>query len=405
MYSLPEGVVKYMKTIIHDHNKFSDNICDVSDLYPNLFLPKQIKQKDKRTLAEVGVILESENRSATMVIRNDQPVCLDSKDQGIELLPLSVAFQRYDWLEKNYSFKTIAADFDEFTAKCANQEPLGFFIYVRQGVKVTLPCQVAIHMATNALTQTLHNIVILEEDSQLELITGCVSEQSVNQGQHLSVEEYYIGKNAKFTSTMVHSWVSDVEVYPHAGATVAENGQYESNYISLRAAKLVKSNSQTFLNGDKATAKYLSIVLGTTGSVIDTAGNVYLNANNTSAELLHRGVCSGGIIHQGGLLIGNASCKAHVDCAGMLLDNEGNGYIESIPGIKSHHPDARMSHEASIGKIAPEQVEYLMSRGMEELEAISMLIRGFLNVDIEGLGPELDEQIAKIAEIAGHGEE
>ena len=165
------------------------------------------------------------------------------------------------------------------------------------------------------------------------------------------------------------------------------------------------SNPQTFLNGKGASAKYLTIVLGAPGSVIDTAGNVYLNAENTSAELLHRGVCTGGIMHQGGLLIGNAPCKAHVDCAGMLLDNTAKGSIESIPGLKSHHPDARMSHEASIGKIAPEQVEYLMSRGMEELEAISMLIRGFLGADIEGLGPELDAQIAEIAEIAGHGED
>ena len=57
-----------------------------------------------------------------------------------------------------------------------------------------------------------------------------------------------------------------------------------------------------------------------------------------------------------------------------------------------------------IGKIAPEQVEYLQSRGMEEREAISMLIRGFLGSDIEGLGTELDARIAEIAELAGHGE-
>lgn len=64
-----------------------------------------------------------------------------------------------------------------------------------------------------------------------------------------------------------------------------------------------------------------------------------------------------------------------------------------------------MSHEASIGKIAPEQVEYLQARGMEEREAISMIIRGFLDADIAGLGSELDDRIAEIAKLAGHGEE
>jgi Fe-S cluster assembly scaffold protein SufB len=89
----------------------------------------------------------------------------------------------------------------------------------------------------------------------------------------------------------------------------------------------------------------------------------------------------------------------------MVVSPKDDGFIESIPGLRSLHPEARMSHEASIGKIAPRQVEYLMSRGMEEREAISMIIRGFLDADIEGLGPELDARIAEIAELAGHGEE
>jgi hypothetical protein len=89
----------------------------------------------------------------------------------------------------------------------------------------------------------------------------------------------------------------------------------------------------------------------------------------------------------------------------MLLDPGDGGLILSIPGLKALHPEARLSHEASIGKIAPEQVEYLQARGMEEREAISMIIRGFLDADIEGLGPELDARIAEVAELAGHGED
>jgi Fe-S cluster assembly scaffold protein SufB len=64
-----------------------------------------------------------------------------------------------------------------------------------------------------------------------------------------------------------------------------------------------------------------------------------------------------------------------------------------------------MSHEASIGKIAPEQVEYLQTRGLSEPEAVALIIRGFLGADLFGLGPRLDVRIAEIAEIAGHGEE
>jgi ABC-type branched-subunit amino acid transport system ATPase component len=79
--------------------------------------------------------------------------------------------------------------------------------------------------------------------------------------------------------------------------------------------------------------------------------------------------------------------------------------INAVPGLRALHPEARMSHEASVGKIAPEQVAYPQSRGMEEREAIPLIIRGFLDADVEGLSPELDVRIAEIAELAGHGEE
>jgi hypothetical protein len=372
----------------------------------NLISPDQIAQADVAVLAEVGVFVEGEERSGTYVLRDFEPVCALTGTDGPELLPIAVAFKQYDWLRENYYWKAVPADLDEVTALVASQpEPQGVFIRVRKGCKVTLPCQAALYMARADITQTVHNVVILEEDAELNLITGCVTHHSVNRGVHWAVTESYINKNATLTSTMVHSWGPGVEVRPRAGTIVEAGGTFVSNYVSMRPAASIHSNPKTWLNGRDASAKYLTIILGSEGSIIDIGGEVYLNGEGTSAELAHRGVSTGGRIYQKGLLVGNARCRAHVDCAGMLLDPGDDGLILSIPGLKALHPEARLSHEASIGKIAPEQVEYLQARGMEEREAISMIIRGFLDADIEGLGPELDARIAKVAELAGHGED
>jgi Fe-S cluster assembly scaffold protein SufB len=229
----------------------------------------------------------------------------------------------------------------------------------------------------------------------------------VDSAAHLGVSEYFIGPNARLTNTMIHSWNHDVKVRPRSGTIVEAGGTFISNYISLRPAKYIQTNPRTWLNGEGASAKYLTTILGSRGSTIDTGGDVYLNGENTSAELAHRAVCTGGRIFQRGLLTGTApGCHAHVDCAGMVLDTGEDGFIEAVPGLKALHPEARMSHEASIGRIAPEQVAYLQSRGMSEREAISLLIRGFLvsdNSGIEGLSPELDARITEIAGLAGHG--
>jgi Fe-S cluster assembly scaffold protein SufB len=371
-----------------------------------LITSDRIAQADAETLAEVGVFIEEDERSGTYILRDFQTVCTLSQAEGLELLPMAVALKRYDWLRENYYWKAVPDDLDEITARCASQpEPQGYFVRVKKGARVTLPCQAALYMASSAITQTVHNVVLIEENAELNLITGCVTRHGVSHGVHFAISEQYIGKNGMLTNTMVHSWGSEVTVRPRSGTIVEEGGTFVSNYVSLRPAGDMQSNPRTWLNGRGASAKYLTIILGSDGSTIDTGGEVYLNAEGTSAELAHRGVSTGGRIYQKGLLIGNASCRAHVDCAGMLVDPRTEGLILSIPGLKALHPEARMSHEASIGKISPQQVEYLQARGMEEREAISMIIRGFLDVDVKGLGPELDARIAEIAELAGHGED
>lgn len=361
---------------------------------------------DLAALGEVGVFVDGLERSGTYILRDFQPICSPAGAEGVELLPIAVALERYSWLAEKYFWKAVPADLDEFTARCASlAEQEGFFVRVKRGVKVELPLQAGLCMASAGVDQMVHNVVILEEDSELRLITGCVTTQGVGGGTHLAVGEQYVGKNASLTNIMVHSWGPDVKVRPRSGTIVEENGVFVSDYISLKPAGDIQSNPRTWLNGKGASAKYNTIILGSEGAMIETGGDVHLNGEDTSAEIAHRAVCTGGRMVQKGLLVGNAGCRAHVDCAGLILNPGREGYILSVPGLKALHPRARMSHEASVGKISPEQVEYLMSRGMEEREAVSMIIRGFLDTDIEGLGPELDARIAEIAELAGHGEE
>jgi Fe-S cluster assembly scaffold protein SufB len=372
-----------------------------------LISPGQVEPPDAKVMSSVGIHIEGQDRSGTYILRDFYPLCALGQTDGLELLPIADALEKYAWLREKYYWQAVPADLDEYTARCAAEpEPQGYFVRVKKGAKTPFPVQACLYITQGNVTQTVHNVVILEEDAELHLITGCATRTGVRSAVHLGVSEHYIGRNAKLTNTMVHSWGPDVEVYPRSGTIVEAGGTFVSNYISLRPARSVQSNPRTWLNGEGASAKYTTIILGSRGSTIDTGGDVYLNGKNSSAELAHRAVCTGGRIYQRGLLVGNApGCRAHVDCAGMLLDAGENGFIEAVPGLRALHPEARMSHEASIGKIAPEQVAYLQSRGMSEREAISLIIRGFLDADIEGFSPKLDARIAEIAELAGHGEE
>jgi len=365
---------------------------------------ESLKQEDLDALAQVGIHMYQVKHSGFFMLKDLSPFQVVSLDQGYELLPIGDALERYDWLKERYFWKAVPESLDEITQACGAEKPQGYFLRVYKGAKVLLPCQTALYMAREGLSQIIHNVVILEEDSELQLITGCVSGSHVSRGKHMSIDEQYVGNNAKLVNKMIHAWEPGIQVYPRSGTIVEAGGQYESAYIALKSPKSLESYPVTRLNGEQASAKLLSIVLADAGSRIEIGGDVYLNADEISAELVHRGVSAGGEIVQKGTLVGNSSCKAHVDCAGMLLDQDGLGTIESVPGIKVLDPEAQLSHEASIGKIAPNQIEYLQSRGLDEQEATSLLIRGFLGAQIEGFGSQIDEQISRIAELAGHGE-
>ncbi|HID96974.1 MAG TPA: SufD family Fe-S cluster assembly protein, partial [Thermodesulfobacteriaceae bacterium] len=115
------------------------------------------------------------------------------------------------------------------------------------------------------------------------------------------------------------------------------------------------------------------------------------------SEIISRTISYGGTVIARGHLIGNSpDVKAHLECQGLMLTEK--GVIHAIPELEAHVADVDMSHEAAVGRIAQEEIEYLMARGLTEEEATSTIVRGFLNVKIDGLPPELEAEIQAAVE-------
>ncbi len=358
---------------------------------------------ESTSLKQVGIDFSADGRSGTFILVDSRPVCVNSELEGLEILPLGAALERYDWLRNDYYWRAVPKDLDDVTARCADQHDVtGYFVRVKQGARATVPCQAAFYIGTSDTSQWVHNIIIVEDGAELNMITGCTTGYEVHGGYHNAISEHYIGNKAKLTNTMVHSWDIKTSVHPRSGTIVEDNGVYISNYVSLRPSHDIKTLPQVRLIGKNASAKFTTIILSSPGTRVETGGDIRLEGEDSSAELAHRAISNGGHVYQSGMLTGLAKCRGHVDCSGLLSASEPLGLIESIPGLTAKHPDAQLSHEASIGRIKPEEVEYLRARGMEEREAISVLIRGFLGSDIPELGPYLDERIAEIAESIGH---
>lgn len=137
-------------------------------------------------------------------------------------------------------------------------------------------------------------------------------------------------------------------------------------------------------------------------SYIDIGGEVHLEAEKTSTEIISRNVIYGGINLARGKIVAKApKVRGHLECQGLMLSDE--GYMQAIPELHSKYSEVELTHEAAVGKIAREEIEYLMARGLPEETATSLIVKGFLSVKIEGLSKELQSQIDKTLELAKLG--
>jgi len=196
---------------------------------------------------------------------------------------------------------------------------------------------------------------------------------------------------------MIHNWNPDIAVRPRTGVIVEEDGLFLSNYVMMKPVRSLQTNPVVRCIGRNATARFNSVLVAPPGSTMDVGSQVFLDARGARAEVVSRAVTTGGDILARGFIEGNApDVKGHLECRGLILREEGT--IHAIPELKGNLAGIDLSHEAAVGKIAQEEVEYLMARGLTESEATATIVRGFLRVDIEGLPPALNAELQRAIE-------
>ena len=352
----------------------------------------------------VGIKPDNRAEQGGYLLYDCRPMIIPPRIKGIEILPIQTALTEFPEVRREYYFKGIDPDQDQYTKAAAQTQSGGYFIRVRAGTHIDVPVEASLFMPHEMGVMNLHNIVVLEEGARLHLITRCMADRHLRSGLHAAVSEYFVGKNASFINTMIHHWGPEFIVRPRGTTIVERNGTYSENYYSVQPPESLEMNPVTYLKGPKASARYMTALISLPGTRCDIGGTIYLEGEGATAELTSRAVNHGGTVLQKGLLVGAArGARAHVDCSGLMLSD--GGVIEAVPGLRSMHPDAKMSHEAAIGKIDSGAVNYLRSKGLSEPQAVSLIVRGFLNIDGEmgGLNSEMERAIREIVTMTGHG--
>lgn len=363
---------------------------------------EELPDKYKKDILQVGVEPTGAGRSGSFLQIDQSGVCNNCGTESIELMNMKDALQKYDWLN-DYIWKAVAVDTDKYTAETALRESGGYFIRSLPGSREVFPIQACMFIGSSNVAQTVHNIIIAEENSELHIITGCTTGSDIQSALHVGVSEFYLKKGAKITFTMVHNWAEQVEVRPRTGVILGDDSTYISNYILTSPVKTIQTYPTAYCQGENSRAVFQSILGGQKDSVLDTGSRTILTGKNSSTEMITRAVSKDeSQIYTRGHLAGKSQeVKGHLECMGLVLSDD--SMIYSVPELEGSATNLELSHEAAVGKIAEEEVLYLMSRGLTEDEAASMIVRGFLSMDITGLPPELAAETKKMLDLSLQG--
>ncbi|MHA1300978.1 MAG: SufB/SufD family protein [Candidatus Helarchaeota archaeon] len=347
-----------------------------------------------------GVVAKGENRSGSFMHLDQSTVFSEVEnvfDNQIQLLDIKDALKKFDWL-KEYYWKLVDPDKDEFTKKVAEDYSGGYFMRISPNAKITFPLQSCLLITESGLEQRVHNIIIAEENSEAHIITGCTMHPETNRAAHLGVSEIYVKKNAYLNFSMIHHWAQDTIVRPRTGVRIESNGTFASNYLSLKPVKDVQMYPMSICEGDNSTAIFNTLLYADKNSKLDIGSKVILKGKGSKTEMVSRSLAKGRsfIIARGYIEGANKICKGHLECGGLLMGSESK--IHAIPELVAKVEGADLSHEAAIGRVAEKEIAYLMTRGLSEEQATSLIIKGFLDIGIMGLPPELDRELRDIME-------
>ncbi len=313
---------------------------------------------------------------------------------GLEIEPIDRAIdERWDEV-KDFIWKLIPVDMDKFTALTFLRRVGGYFIRVKKNTRIELPIQTCFFISSIDV-QAVHNIVVVEDGAEVTFITGCTV-MPEKASLHIAVEEFFIGSRAKVASIKIHSWNMVTHVRMRSAVTLGDEAVFSNTYINVSKVKTLQTFPSLYARGNKSTVYSASIILAPEKTYIDVGTRAVLEGEESRAEIIMRGIARDEAYIVSRLYIDSKAPKTrgYIECNGLLLSEKAR--FETIPQLSASNRDSELYHEASIGRLRDEEVFYLMMKGLSYSEAVSTLIRGFIDVTPKYVPEKIQKIISSI---------
>lgn len=368
---LSEVDMDKVTTYIRPKAEMTDDWEEVPQNIRNTFDKLGIPKAEKDfLLSGVGAQYDSE-----VVYHNVQKHLLD---QGVIYTDFETAVKKYPDIVKKYFGTCITPKLHRFAALHYAVWSGGSFVYVPKGVKVDVPLQSYFRLNAPGAGQFEHTLIIIEEDAYCHFIEGCSAPKYNVLNLHAGAVELFVKENATLRYSTIENWSRNMYNLNTKRAIVDKGGliQWISGSFGSKVSMLYPAS---VLMGEGASSEYTGISFAGKDQNIDTGAQAIHLAANTTSTVNSKSISkSGGVSVYRGLVKMSKDAKnskSSVSCESLMLDNKSRS--DTIPVIDIRNKNIDFGHEAKIGRISDEVIFYLMSRGISELNAKALVVRGF----------------------------
>lgn len=362
-----DHIATYVRPNTKMHGKWSDVPEEIKDTFERLGIP----EAERKSLAGVGAQYDSE-----MVYHH---VKAEVEAQGVIYSDIDSALKgEYGEMIRKHFMKLVKPNDHKFAALHGAVWSGGSFVYVPKGVSVEIPLQSYFRLNAPGAGQFEHTMIIVDEGAYLHFIEGCSAPRYSVANLHAGCVELFVHKNAKLRYSTIENWSKNMYNLNTKRALVEEGGNIEwvSGSFGSHVSYLYP---MSILNGKNAKMEFTGITFAGKGQNLDTGAKVVHKGENTSSYINTKSISKDGGIStfRSSVVIGKEAknSKSAVSCESLMLDAISRS--DTIPAMDIHTNDADVGHEAQIGRISDEAIFYLMSRGISEEEAKSMIVSGF----------------------------
>jgi FeS assembly protein SufB len=324
--------------------------------------------------------------------------------QGILFCDMDTALREYPDIVKQYFGTVIPPGDNKFAALNSSVWSGGSFVYVPEGVEVEMPLQAYFRINSENAGQFERTLIIAEAGSKVHYIEGCSAPVYTSDSLHSAVVEIIVKPSARVTYTTIQNWSPNVYNLVTKRAKVEAEGRMEWIDGNI-GSKLTMKYPSVYLMGPKATGEVLSVAYAGAGQHQDAGAKMIHAAPETSSKIVSKSISKdGGITTYRGLVRvdeGATGVKSHVQCDALILDEDSES--RTLPYMEVGERDAQIGHEATVSKVADEQLFYLMSRGLSEEQAMSMVVNGFIEPITRTLPMEYAVEWSRLIELQMEG--